>query len=299
MSKLPEKRSHAASGQQGSDSVFDFLYHDPLRIASFLGQFDPSGVAQSYKRTDQTSQNSSDQSNDALKFNVGVASGQLGERISVTEGAQHGSERTYDPLWSNARAFLDYLEQHDLLERDLDQAQIGRFVLFSGELTLTDLSVLREAWKLGSIQKIMGLAPEKSAKHDSSSSKKGPDQENKQFAFDMLSILPHSLQVTIDSGSDTVWANLKPNCLATDSDDLMLKHGFRIPGIWSVVGILDAQPFSGVFDSTPIALRENGEQAAAYLFQTLAPLTRTIMGRPNAAYGITPLLLFREVSAKS
>lgn len=298
MSKPPMKKSKEALGQRAADSVFDFLYHDPLRIGSFLGQFDPSGVAQSYKRIDQTTKTSSDNSNDALKFNVGVVSGQIGERNGVTEGANHGSERTYDPLWSNARAFLDYLEQQSLLQRDLEQAQIGRFVLFSGELAITDMSVLREAWKLGSMRKIMGLPTENVSKHKNSSAKPQPEHESTQFALDMLSILPHSLQATIHYGQDAVWANLKPDCLATDPADLMLKHGFRIPGIWSVVGILDAQPYSGLFDSSPTPLGEGGEQAAAHLFQLIAPITRTIMGRPNAAYGITPLLVFREVSAQ-
>lgn len=297
MSKKPENQSDVASGPTANDSVFDFLYHDPQRIGSFLAQFDPYGVVQSLKRTQQVTSQSGEAAKNQLGFNVGIAKGAMGSDTSVSEGLSDGSERVYDPLWSNARAFLDYLEGHALLERDLAQAQIGRFVLFSGELTLTDLAVVREAWKLDAMQKLLGIVPDKASKHANSSAKKDPEQESKQFAFEMLSILPHSLQATVDDGVDAVWANLKPNCLATDPSDLMLKHGFRIPGEWSVVGILDAQPFSGAFDSSQINVAEGGEQAAAFLFQTLAPVTRTIMGRPNAAYGITPLLVFREVSA--
>ena len=298
MSKPPAKKPNEASGQSENASVFDFLYHDPLRIASFLGQFDPHGVAQSLKRTDQTTKGSTDQSNDRLRINVGVASGQLGEQIGFSESAQHGSEKTYDPLWANARAFLDYLETHAMIERHISQASIGNFVLFSGKLSIADLTLLREAWKLPSMKKALGIDERPAAKYGNASAKTNSDADAQRFAIEMLSILPHSVQATLSFAGETVWANLKPDCLASEPSDLTLKHGFAIPGDWSVIGILDARPRYVDFQ-LPMAARDDGEEAANVIFQSLAPLTRKFVGRPDAAYAVTPLLLFRQVGSPS
>lgn len=299
MSSGPSKKSKEASGHQEPDSVFDFLYHDPLRIASFLGQFDPSGVAQSLKRTDQTSSSSSDGTNDALKFNIGVASGALGEKLSTTSEARHGAERTYDPLWSNARAFLDYLEQKGMIERDLLKARIGQFVLFRGALSISDLTLLSRAWTLPQMRTLLGAdtTEQQTRKHRNSSAKK-PEQSMSAFGLDMLSILPHSVQATVSSSTMSVWANLKPDCLATEPSDLTLKHGFEVPGEWNVLGILDAQPSSTAGDQPDIDVSSTA-QVVQNVFKLLAPLTRTMMGRPDEAFAVTPLLLFREVSGRT
>ncbi len=295
MSRKPETPPSTASGRQESDSVFDFLYHDPLRIASFLGQFDPSGVAQSLKRTDQTARTSTDGSSDSIKLSAGVISGNLGGQIGFSEGAQHGSERTYDPLWSNARAFLDYLEQKSMVERDILEARIGQFVLFKGDLSISDLTLLKEAWKLPQMRKLFGVEDAPVSKHRNSSAKLNNEPNTNAFALDILSILPHSVQATVSSSLTSVWANLKPDCLATEPSDLTLKHGHAIPGTWSILGILDAQP-QLLPDAEVQASEGDAAQAANILFRMLAPVTRNIMGRPLDAFAVTPLLVFREVT---
>ncbi len=44
MSKKGEIVSAEEQGEAAPDSVFDFLYHDSRRIASFLSQFDANGL---------------------------------------------------------------------------------------------------------------------------------------------------------------------------------------------------------------------------------------------------------------
>lgn len=275
------------SGPQASDSVFDFLYHDPLRIASFLGQFDPSGVAQSLKRTDQATQSSADNTNDHLKVTVGILSGQRGDQSATVEGTQHGSERTYDPLWSNARAFLDYLEHGDMIQRDVYAARIGQFVLFTGELKIADIAMLKGAWTLPTFRQAAGIGPTPSRPH------KGPPN-NVEFAFEMLGILPHSIQASVTSASASAWATLQEDCLATTPGNLLLKHGLVISGEWSMLGIVDAQPDLVLNDQETDF--EGGVQMAAKLMELFAPIARNLLGRPTDAFGITPLMIFREVN---
>ncbi len=287
MSSEPGKKSSAALGQQANDSVFDFLYHDPLRIASFLGQFDPSGVAQSLKRTDQTVRASSDSSNDSLKFNAGIVSGNLGERIGVTESAQHGAERTYDPLWSNARAFLDYVAQRNMIQTDVYGARIGQFVLLKGDLSIFDIGMLKEGWTLPIFRQAAGIT-------DVTKSKRTGAPNPIEFAFEMLGIMPHSIQAVIDGPAATAWATLKEDCLATSAGNLLLKHGLDIPGEWAMLGILDAQP--DIVDEDVSPDFDDGRQMAAKLMSIMGPIVRKLLGRPAHAFGVTPLLIFREAN---
>lgn len=283
-----------ASGLPATDSVFDFLYHDPQRIGSFLGQLDPSGVAQSLRRTDQTNRGLTDQSDDGLKVSAGLLSGQIGARTATSESAMQGAERTYDPLWTNARAFLDYLAQRDMIHRDVYSSRIGQFVLMKGTLSIVDVAMLKEGWKLPTFRRAAGvpLAPAKPVKNRSASD---PDVNAIEFAFEMLGILPHSVQAVVASPSATVWSNLRAECLATSSGDLLLKHGLVIPGEWSVLGILDAQP-DIVSEDSDTVFAPDGTQMAAQLMTLFAPLTRRLLGRPEEAFGVTPLMIFREAS---
>jgi muconolactone delta-isomerase len=188
-----------------------------------------------------------------------------------------------------------------MIERDIAKAGFGQFVLFSGALSIADLTLIKEAWKLPGMQKLLGIEPSPpiSRHANSSARKKAAEPDTNAFALEMLGILPHSVQATLASGSDQVWASLKADCLAAEPSDLTLKHGFRIPGEWSVVGILDAQPNDWLTDTPTVTAGVDGSQAVNLIFQSLAPITRNIMGKPANAYGVTPLLIFREVSAKA
>lgn len=284
-------KSKGASVPTESDSVFDFLYHDPQRIASFLGQFDPSGVAQSLKKTDQVSRTSSDYADDGIKINAGIVSGQVGARTTVGDSVQNGAEKTYDPLWTNARAFLDYLAAKSMIQRDVYAATIGQFVLITGSLSIIDIAMLKEGWKLPTFRHAAGIAP--SAPRSGKARSTSPEPNPIEFAFEMLGILPHSVQALVTSPNASVWSIVRSDCLATSSGDLLLKHGLKIPGDWSILGILDAQPDLIDSDGEP-EFSPDGDQMAAQMMAMFAPLTRKLLGRPQDSFGITPLLIFRE-----
>jgi hypothetical protein len=80
---------------------------------------------------------------------------------------------------------------------------------------------------------------------------------------------------------------------------LLLKHGVGIEGTWSMLGVLDALPISG-FDEMKADLSQvtaaESLGALGLLLGKLGPAIRRMLGRPDGSYGITPLLIFREVS---
>lgn len=292
-SKMQKIGSPAASDQPENDSVFDFLYHDAQRVGSFLGQFDPSGVAHSRKRANQVSKATSDQSSGNLSVNVGVAKGQIGDQGAISAGSQQSAETTYDPLWANARAFLDYLTQRNLLEDDLYGARIGQFVLFKGALSVIDTGVMKKAYNLPFFRRAVGI---NDAAAKGKPGVKAAPANDLEFAFEMLGILPHQAQASIASPSASVWASLKDESLAISTADLLLKHGVTIPGEWAIVGILDAQP-DIVTDLENPEFGSDAAGAIALLMRVIAPIARRILGRPEDAFGVTPLLIFRQVEA--
>lgn len=317
--------SGAARVARPHDSVFDFLYHDARRTASFLAQLDPDGHLTGIKRTERVEETSSDKSGASAQGGIPT----LARAQAMFEGqrgklAGEGAERTYDPLWSNARALLDYLDERDLIRRDVSAARIGEFVLVTGGLTMMDLSLFKTVWSLPAMRElaIKGAvqqqadppAPEARNRQERRALTKkvgsngGPSPEARQQmegAFAIVGMLPHTVQARITRPDGmVVWSSLREDGLVTSAADLMLKHGSAIAGQWSALGVLDALPDadaegnltdSGV-QSIISALSLSGS-AFGKLLVDMEPHIRPMLGRPFQAYGITPLLIFREVSA--
>jgi hypothetical protein len=64
-------------------------------------------------------------------------------------------ERSYDPLWANALALLDYIEKTKLPVRDLTSAEIGEFVLLSGPLWIVDTAMLKAIVETPTLKKYL------------------------------------------------------------------------------------------------------------------------------------------------
>jgi hypothetical protein len=160
MSKKEEKALGGEPDDQGTDSVYDFLYHDARRVGSFLAQFDYFGHLQQVTSSETASKGTK------RGYSLKVAGSALvpgvpeGAEGSVTFGrdpSQIGSEaqeRVYDPLWTNARALLDYLDERHLIQRDLTTARLGQFVIASGELSILNMEMLPKIWEIAGIRDI-------------------------------------------------------------------------------------------------------------------------------------------------
>jgi hypothetical protein len=215
--------------------------------------------------------------------------------IGPSQVGRQSSERVYDPYWTNARNFLDFAEGAGLLVRDAAQARLGQLVLITGRLTVLDTRIVKEAIAL----------PQFANSAIASSVADGTDLETSQFGLEMLKVLPMEVQATITDGGGSTWMTLAPAYISGSTADLMLKHGHQVAGDWSVVGILDALPDAGGHLDTAVQQAMDTAMVSAAAFQTnaigliamlIAPLARMAMGRPAAARGVTPLLIFREVT---
>lgn len=296
MSSSGSGRTASSAGRAGpeDDSVYDFLYHDPRRIGSFLAQFNDAGHLQQIVEGDSVAKAKGAryrlEVNGSVADGVGPGAGLAFER-QPGEGGALTSQRTYDPLWTNARAFLDYASEAGLIERDATAAAIGQLVLVTGNVWVVDTALIKSI--------TAGKNFQKQVMRQSKPSRGAPDDPF--VGMELFSSFPSTVQMRVTDGTSHYWGTVTPDGLTSSPGDLMLKHGLRIAGQWTTVGILDAVPDAAVSEfeahaQTVIDMVMLGELVGG--MSSVASAMRPLVGRPPAAYGITPILVFREVAAR-
>jgi len=308
MSKKDKKASEKEQDAAENVSVFDFVYCDSRRISSFLAQFDDFGVLDKIIHREGVTHKAKRGYNFALGGGGSVlgtgAQGNVSLGVTPEAGGSETSERFYDPLWTNARTLLDYLHEHDLINRDLDKATLGQFVLVKGSVALFDLGLLRGAWEKPAIQKMLKagtqneIAPgiNRQDRRAQSAKKKGESAPEIDAAFALLSLLPHTLQIRFVSDNKNFWSTLDENAVVSRATDLILKHGILVGGEWHMLGVLDAYPSDESEQGIGEILSVLAGTAVGQATALLTPTIQQMMGRPSGAWGITPLLIFRDVA---
>lgn len=238
---------------------------------------------------------------------VVVARGAASFEDQRTAGEKETLERAYDPLWTNARTLLDFLDERNMIRRGLADASIGQFVLVKGRLMVLDLAMLKNAWASPAIQKKMlegaSLGQQQAAnRHQRRSPGHSQNQSSAKSEMDLLvallSLLPHTLQCRLIGDDTDIWCSIDEDFVVGKSSDLGLKHGALLQGEWSMLGVLDAQPDVFQVESEEIqqVLSELAGTPIGQLSVNLAPAARKLLGRPPQAFGMTPLLIFRAVT---
>lgn len=298
MPKKQAETSNAALDRQDAGSVYDFLYHDARRVGSFLAQLNPDGHLQSRRRTRQVGESTTSTSN--VKGGAGVPGlVKVGSEAANQVQNRHdqSADETFDPLWANALALLDHLTQRDLMSRSMHDAGIGQFVLLTGSLKCVNLKALAGMWGSDALLKSF-VDQEGNAKLD------------QVLGAQLIQALPHGVQahfMTRGDNPSVSWMELDDANLIIPASSLMVKYGTWLTGEWTVFGIKDAIPDAGpVIDvELEAEIASDVGQAAASRHQSpfgvmaeaLAPRARLLMGRPGPFYGLTPILVFREVKA--
>lgn len=260
-----------------------------------------------------------------LSGNVAIARGGAAMEDQRTALERESLERTYDPLWTNARALLDMLDERGMICDGLQSARIGHFVKVSGLLAVTDLTLWKGLWSLPALKEVISenAAAEQKASHQLALAQlpnrgerrraqatkpsfvpKSPMEHQIEAGLALVGMLPHTIQARLASGEGTAWCSLRDDGLVVSASDLTLKHGITVAGKWTMVGVLDALPELDAAGNPTNAVIEEVTSSAALtaspfsdLMQQLTPAIRGLLGRPPQAYGITPLVIFRNVVA--
>ena len=279
--------------QEEEDSVYDFLYVDAKRLALFLSQFNQFGHLTSLTRA---------------ATETGTKSGGLNVQIlKVDTGstAQTSQTRQFDTQWIAPLSFLDEVSKRGMLTRNLESARIGGLSLVTGKLSVFDLKVMQTAWSLDHVRQLIlaGDGVDEQAYVSRQEKRKNARNNNSQLsspkeaAIELIKNQPHAIVSTLRINSHTVWTSIQSEGLTISASDLMIKHGIRIAGEWSMVGIVDALPDN--CDGDPFSLDEQAALSLGSLggvIMGIAPALREVLGRPKSAYGMTPLMIFREIS---
>lgn len=285
--------------QASQSSVFDFIYLDERRISLYLSQMTPygdlTGLVKSVK--------SSDEDKFAVKGNVGPKALRAEIRSEANEGQETAIEKRYDTRWKRPIEFLKELQDRDLISRNFDHTRIGDIFITAGKLSLIDMRYFEKVWEaVAATHNPANRSGNKNRGRNITSSLDRPNTnavtETEANGLRLMGSLKQPIFVNFLSKGREFWAIGENESVVGDAAAVLLKHGITIPGTWHLLAILDALPADKA-ESDAWLTRVCG--AAGNLMGTqVASIVDTfiqILGRPAGRYGVTPLAIFREVSA--
>lgn len=264
--------------QDSPDIVFlyDFVYLDRHRMASYFAQVFDGGVLTGTKNTLQ----SSDTKSANFDGNAVIAKAAIGGQESVTESI----ERLFDSSWSIPINVIDRLDEFNFIQRGLKEKSIGSLVMVKGTVTLLDIKMLKNMWE-PAMDLIVSATP---TTHSNKASKQQM-RNHLGVIGKILDHLPPSVQMRLQTDDGEAWASLPSEHMIVNPGDLALKHGGRIEGEWHVLAVLDAKP-----DSELSHTYATGSDFANGMLQMMDGI-RTAVGRPCQSYGVTPIAMFRSI----
>lgn len=310
---MPPSNENALEARAAASSdpfVFDFLYNDSRRIASYLSQFEGGHLTQ-LVRSAESGQSTTEQSGRRFSLGAPVLGGASDSSENVGSSAKEGMTRTFDPYWANARAFLDYLSEHHLIERDLNGANMGRFVLVTGKLAVIDMTSMQSIWKMPVFNEVLAAHLEQqetgapASRNQRRAQAKGAPKDplanfplEMRMALELMPTMPHSIIAAIICDTFSTWSTLASEHLVGTAADLVLKHGVKVAGQWNMLGVLDAAPdfADGSLDPVETFILGGGDNSLiTNAAMGLGPAVRMVAGRPGSSFGMTPLLIFRQI----
>jgi hypothetical protein len=272
--------------------AFDLIYCDFERLNLLRAQFGAAGLRTAYTESTEASRDKTTTTESEISGGVPiVASGKMISNTARKTAMQKSQSETYDTTWPDVVSFV---ERFSATQYNFDVSRmprIGSLIRIEGGLDITDLETVKKLMETKSIKGLISSG----AKGSKNNRNNASENFTVDHLFDILSVLPHSIQAIISNKSATFWSTLNRNFLLTPSAEIMLKHGTSIQGDWQVLGILDAYP-----DQTELSLAGNQttpnfvNEGLGAMIGLLVPLVRMLLGRKSWQVGITPLVIFRQ-----
>ncbi len=274
----------------GPDGLFDFLYADHERVASFLAQLHRSGTP---TETEEA----------ATKGKRGTKKG--GIKLGLVEGETEAERDwgrevrlTYDPLWSNSQNLIEHIQEAQA-SRDAALPALGQLRIFSGSLLAYDLSSLTSIMNSDAMEDFIaaGIKDDPGAADRSSKFRSAEKKKNASVIREFLKGLPLGIGFVLVTESCHFWFSVKRDYLSLYDLDIPLKFPAHISGQWNVLGVVDALANDHVEGLNSVLSRNiDGLIPAMVLhMMQLTGATAAMFGRPLQAFGLSPLVVFRRV----
>jgi len=194
-----------------------------------------------------------------------------GETKTVDTGSE-GIEHTFDASWAIPIEVLARLAESGLVRSSMNGATLGTIAQLDSFLRIIDYTAVKDMW-----EPIMSMSM-------------GPVPGTREIV-EILKHIPHSMHAHFLTKGGFLWASLDPQNLLLPPADIVLKHGGVLGGSWKVLFILDAYPSETTAPEVP---SWNAGQATDGVMNAIHVL-RTQIGRPFNWYGVTPLMVYREI----
>ncbi len=279
--------SRAKLDSPSTESLFDFLYVDRGRIASYFAQLFDTGVLRSLKTTATSEQSIAEEGHAGFGRIAGY-------KAKDEKAIGQSTEREFDAEWAVPLNVIDALDERGMISRDVTSAAMGQLVLLSGTLQVIDMRMVKELWKPIAAQEVGNMPSATSQERK----KKEEARKSLGSLTDIIANLPHSVQVKLFSDDYQLWATLEPNYIIGSTADLGLKHGMQIQGTWSMLGVLDALPELPSAGEPNLRMPKVPSQLDVAFLKMFIEL-RKILGRGYFDYGVTPVAILREVGLRS
>jgi hypothetical protein len=313
-----ERTSGEGSDSRGGSSVHDFLYYDTRRIASYLSQLGQYGAPGRLTHHQETGETATTKAGGRLSGGApGIAAAESAEENARDTRWSEHLDQEFDPFWLAGLNLHDELTKRRLIRSDLAQAAIGDFVDVQGALGIVDFTMFLALWQRRSVHDAIESGVSASAipsalanmsrqqRRAQDRNRAPPSREQSsigQLIADILAAIPHPVQARmLTEQRQATWSTLRQDGLVTEVQDVLLKHGFALDGRWRIFGVLDAMPRPDDDETDPlkIALTETfAETSFGGIATSLHPLLQSGFARPNEAWGITPVMIYRELNAR-
>lgn len=269
-------------GSQSIESLYDFVYLDRDRLAAFSAQIFDNGTLVGLKVEDKVQNQVTSEMSSGLKPVFTAA-----EKENLTN--IRGIEKQFDAGWALPLNVLNKLDELGLIKRSLADADFGELVLFSGSINLIDLGIMRELWEPIAAMEAFNNQPKTKTTAKLREAQK--EREGSKHIASIMKHLPHSIQLRIFNDHEQAWSSLRREFLTINSEDFILKHGASIQGKWHCLAILDGKPY---VEDEGLNIPDGANDLEFAMWQMSMQL-RLLLGRSGAAYGLTPISIFRSV----
>ena len=271
--------------EEKNASVFDFIYVDKRRIDLFLSQFSEYGNLTRLVRSSS----------------VGDSSSLKGGIPKIVEGGTESSHRTgvekhYDTQWLAALNFLKEVQDRRMLKRELAAANIGDLIILRGALNLVNMRAFERTWSAISDLPGQGAATGNRQQRRATQSQQRTPAIQDSSGLKILASLEQPIFMLFQHENARLWSTVEQDSVIGSATDLHLKHGIAIAGNWHLIGVLDCLPGPANVTAAQIGrfCGDGGNEFSDAIVSILREL-RLVMGRPSDCYGITPLIIMREI----
>jgi len=277
--------------------LYDFLFVDQERMRSLYAQmYEGLLEAMSFDDAKTVRKETSLQVGGDPAGHVGQTSGTEFNQSKIESMVPHDLILKY---------VLSGLTERGAIVKEHDKLKVGSIALLSGGLSLLDTSFFVHAMKeLPSLFASL-FPPEQDQTTDKASlsqrrQEKRAHRDNQTAGLVgskaleiMLNIISPLVQLRISSPDFEAWGAIRAADLRASVDNLVMQHGYQVPGRWNMLGIVDDIGEDAVF--------ADNRRPLPQLFESLNEMTnavKALFARPNDSICVTPLVVFRTLCPK-